>query len=426
MKVVGDVGVATSYEELREMSDSELKKWESETLRIGVIGASGTGKSSFINAIRRLPDNRKRKGKPDLIQHQDSAFVGTTETTTEPKEYKHPDNKNYTLVDLPGVGTPNYKRKYYRDKFDSYESFIIITRDRFTQDDLWFAEEVRKRDKSFFFVRTKIDQDMKNLEDDDYSEGGFEEIKNKILKYLSKKEKEGEKEEEKEDEEKEKVYLISSKRDFRDKYDFPKLREDMLKSLPDLKQEVLLRTLKAKTKGILEMKKNLLRKRLLLYSAASGAAGAVPVPGLDVSVDIGIFGAMTKEQITQLGISAADLEKAAGDLGFSSREELLKHLAKGEPVADLLGIPNKEEFFKYLSSLGAIGASFVASEGVEATVKAVLFEMPGVGQAVGAVVGAGMSFGSTLLLGTFILNRHLDIATALLDLRLQREIISSS
>ena len=172
---------------------------------------------------------------------------------------------------------------------------------------------------------------MKNLEDDDYSEGDkekeFEEIKNKILKYLSKKEEEGEKEEEKE---KEKVYLISSKRDFRDKYDFPKLREDMLKSLPDLKQEVLLRTLKAITKGILEGKKIFLRKRLFWYSAASGAAGAVPVPGLlNVSVDIGIFGAMTKEQNTQLGISAADLEEAAKDLGFSSREELLKYLAKG-------------------------------------------------------------------------------------------------
>ena len=171
---------------------------------------------------------------------------------------------------------------------------------------------------------------MKNLEDDDYSEGDkekeFEEIKNKILKYLSKKEEEGEKEEEKE---KEKVYLISSKRDFRDKYDFPKLREDMLNSLPDLKQEVMLRTLKAKTKGILEKKKNFLKNRLLWYSAASGAAGAVPVPGLDVSVDIGIFGEMTKEQNTQLGISAADLEKAAKDLRFSSREELLKHLAKG-------------------------------------------------------------------------------------------------
>ena len=77
-------------------------------------------------------------------------------STEEPKEYKHPDNENYTLVDLPGVGTQNYGREYYLDKFDSYDSFIIITRDRFTQDDLWFAEEVRKRDKSFFFVRTKV------------------------------------------------------------------------------------------------------------------------------------------------------------------------------------------------------------------------------------------------------------------------------
>jgi len=412
MKVVGEVDVAELL--INEELDSELTKWESETLKIGVIGASGTGKSSFINAIRRLPDNREGSGEKEYPQ---AAYVGNTETTTEPKEYTHPDNEKFVLVDLPGVGTPNYGREYYLDKFDSCDCFIIITRDRFTRDDLWFAEEVRKRDKSFFFVRSKIDQDMSNLEDfsKEIKDKELKKIKNDILQHLPKESK---------------IYLISSKKtkksDFRDMYDFPKLREDMLNSLPDLKQEVLLRTLKAKTKVILEKKKNLLRKRLLWYSAASGAAGAVPVPGLDVSVDIGIFGAMTKEQITQLGISAADLEEAADYLEFSSREELLKYLAKGEPVADLLGIPNKEEFFKYLSSLGAIGASFVASEGVEATVKAVLFEMPGVGQAVGAVVGAGMSFGSTLLLGTFILNRHLDIATALLDLRLQRKKISFS
>ena len=52
-KVVGEVDVAKINEELREMSDSELKKWESETLKIGVIGASGTGNQECFELENR-------------------------------------------------------------------------------------------------------------------------------------------------------------------------------------------------------------------------------------------------------------------------------------------------------------------------------------------------------------------------------------
>ena len=65
------------------------------------------------------------------MRHPDSAWVGTTETTKEPKEFKHPENENYVLVDLPGVNTPKFPQKDYLKKvrFDDYDCYIIISRD---------------------------------------------------------------------------------------------------------------------------------------------------------------------------------------------------------------------------------------------------------------------------------------------------------
>ena len=73
------------------------------------------------------------------------------------------------------------------------------------------------------------------------------------------------------------IYLISSrqKQGYRNKYDFPQLRQDIATNLFGLKQEILLRTLKADTKGLVQKKKNFLTKRIMWYSLASAAAGAV-------------------------------------------------------------------------------------------------------------------------------------------------------
>ena len=112
------------------------------------------GKSSFINAIRDLPDNRVKKEK----KHPDSALVGTTQTTTEAEKYKHPENENFVLVDLPGVNTPDFPRKKYlkKVKFDSYDCFVIITRGRFSDDDMWLADQAKRMKKSFFFIRSQV------------------------------------------------------------------------------------------------------------------------------------------------------------------------------------------------------------------------------------------------------------------------------
>ena len=87
-----------------------------------------------------------------------------TETTGEVSKYPHPRYKNFILWDLPGVGTPRFPRETYLKvtEFANYDFFLIITRSRFTENDLWLAKEVEKSGKVFFLVRTHLDVDLKN------------------------------------------------------------------------------------------------------------------------------------------------------------------------------------------------------------------------------------------------------------------------
>lgn len=73
-----------------------------------------------------------------------------------------------TLYDLPGVGTPRYPKETYLSliDFSRYDFFVIMSKSRFTSNDLWLAQEVSKREKNFVFVRTKIDEDIQNDRDD--------------------------------------------------------------------------------------------------------------------------------------------------------------------------------------------------------------------------------------------------------------------
>ena len=125
------------------------------------------------------------------------------------------------------------------------------------------------------------------------------------------------------------IYLISSKPKYREKYDFQELRQDIATSLPDLKQEVLLRTLKADTKGMIEEKESLLERRILMYSLSSAAAGTVPIPGLSITADIPIFYRMITEQREQLGLTNQDLATVAKEMEFSSKKDLEDQLERG-------------------------------------------------------------------------------------------------
>ena len=87
--------------------------------------------------------------------------------------------------------------------------------------------------------------------------------------------------------------------------------------------------LSTKEKEKLEKEKKFLKKRILWYSLLSAAAGAVPVPGVDITADLAIFYRMIVQQREHLGLTNQELETAAEEMGFDSKDVLLKRLDKG-------------------------------------------------------------------------------------------------
>lgn len=119
---------------------------------IAILGRSGVGKSSLCNSILNL--------SPEDTQ---SAPVGVIETTLVPTCYKLMEN--VFLWDVPGVSTPSISKDDYCKLIDinRYDMFLILSRARFTELDLWLSDIVRDRfNKTLFFLRTGIDEEIRN------------------------------------------------------------------------------------------------------------------------------------------------------------------------------------------------------------------------------------------------------------------------
>lgn len=120
-------------------------------LNIAITGESGSGKSSFVNAFRGI-DQRDERAAP----------TGCLETTKEVTKYIHPHYSNVALWDLPGIGTTKFPAVKYLEhvNFQKYDFFIIISDTRFTENDVMLAREIQRMDKKFYFIRSKIDNDL--------------------------------------------------------------------------------------------------------------------------------------------------------------------------------------------------------------------------------------------------------------------------
>ncbi|XP_032357045.1 T-cell-specific guanine nucleotide triphosphate-binding protein 2-like, partial [Etheostoma spectabile] len=108
-------------------------------------------KSTLVNAFRGIEDG-----------DEGAALTGTMETTKEVTPYPHPNYPNVTLWDLPGMGTPNFPANKYLElvKFERFDFFIIISDTRFRGNDVTLAKKIQKMGEKFYFVRSKIDNDL--------------------------------------------------------------------------------------------------------------------------------------------------------------------------------------------------------------------------------------------------------------------------
>ncbi|XP_043117986.1 interferon-inducible GTPase 5 [Puntigrus tetrazona] len=265
---------------------NKLKELENVTLNIAITGMTGAGKSSFVNALRGL-----------LNDDKDAAPTGTTETTMKPNMYPHPFMPNVKIWDLPGIGSPRFKaKKYLKDvNFHTYDFFLIVTSERFKENDIELARAIKKSKKLFYFVRTKIDNDIhaesnkRNFDERMLLETVREDCKANLLKVGIPK-----------------IFLVSS---FNlGKYDFQKLINTLEDELPENKKFALIQSLPIYSLKALTKKKTYYKKMIWLNALAAGVGAIAPIPGLSLACDYGIMKKFFQQVFAGFGLSNQALE----------------------------------------------------------------------------------------------------------------------
>ncbi|KAM9114295.1 interferon-inducible GTPase 5-like [Pangshura tecta] len=301
------------------MSEDMLRNTK---LNIAITGNSGSGKSSFINAIRSLNDDDRGAAK-----------TGVTETTKDPTAYPHPIHPNVIVWDLPGIGTTKYPAETYLTdvKVCRYDFFIIIAAGRFTEADTKLAKEINGMGKNFYFVRTKVDVDLANEQKKKYfkEEKILAEIRSDCMKQLQKAGISSPQ-----------VFLVS-RWDFH-KYDSPELQETFANDLNIHKRHVLICALPSTSEEILKEKQKALQEQIWKQALKSCALAAVPLPFLSVKCDVDILVENMREYSKSFGLDNDSIKSLAKQVWMSVDE--LKSVIKSPLARDI----TKEEALKRL------------------------------------------------------------------------------
>lgn len=340
--------IHSKIEETLKKFKEELESFHSAKVICGIIGRTGTGKSSLMNAIAG----------------QEISAVGEVETTTEiSKPY---EQNGLVFYDLPGCSTQKFPKEDYVERLGikDFDCVIVVTSDRFYEDDLFLIQEISKLKIPVFAVRNKVDQSVISaakrgiLEEDT-----LKTISEDLHKNLENIQPKG-------------IYLISA--EYPLKYDLDKLLNDIAKGLDLIKRERFLADVIATSTKMIAEKRIVADKLVSRYAALSAANGLNPIPGLDISVDLGLLLKMGNDISNIYGLNKESQKFYESFLDLSDLAKAKSILAKTtQYAAKYLG---KEALMLLLKRFAESYATKTVSKWI-----------PFVGQAIAAGIGFKMT-----------------------------------
>lgn len=342
-------------------------EFENSIIKCGIIGMSGSGKSSLINAIAG----------------EKIAQVGSIEQTADPQLYQH---GGLHFVDLPGCSTKKWPRATYIQnlKLSEYDCFIIVTSNRFLEDDAFLYNELNiKLKRPCFLIRNKFDLVLtdEKFDNDLTEEQAREKIIGNIRDNLSPLHPS-------------KIYLTSAR--YPQLYDLPELLYDISVSLEGIKRERFIADMAAWNENAFFEKRKVAEKMVMIYSGLSAANGLNPIIGLDISVDVSLLFKLSKEISHIYGLTEKQFEFTKTFIVDEPTFRVLKQKI-AQYIAKYLV---KEAIVKILESLGKREALKVAAKYI-----------PFIGQA----IAAGLGYKLTYNFGDDLINESEKLAKELLE-----------
>ncbi|XP_057630078.1 uncharacterized protein LOC130877145 [Chionomys nivalis] len=311
-----------------------LRNIDRAPLNIAVTGETGAGKSSFINALRGVWD-----------EEEGAAPTGVVETTMERTPYPHPKLPMVTIWDLPGIGSTSFPPQNYLTemKFAEYDFFIIISATRFKDTDAHLAKAIAKMNTKFYFVRTKIDQDISNEQRSKSKTFNRDSVLKKIRGDCSRHLQETLSSEPP-------VFLVSNF-DVSD-FDFPELETTLLSELPAHKRHVFMLSLHSVTETAIDRKRDFLKQKIWLEALKAGAWATIPFGGL-------VLDKIQKVEETldlyrsYFGLNDASLENIAKDFNVSVNE-IKAHLKSLRLLTRTNDMSLEEKLWKYIEYISSV------------------------------------------------------------------------
>jgi predicted GTPase len=277
----------------------KIEEFENTQVRCGLIGPSGSGKSSLINAIAG----------------ERIAQVGVVETTHDPLEISH---RGITFVDLPGCGTRRWPRDTYVERLNlaSFDCFLLVTAQRFFENDAYLFHALRTLGKPCFVVRNMIDR---AIEDGRHDHGHDEAETRRLIQQDITSQLEPNPPE--------RVYLTSARQPAQ--HDLQELLADIGTALDGLKQSRFVADMAAYGQDALKQKRKVAQERIPPYAGLAAANGSLnPVPGLDLAADVSLLLKLGDEIASIYGLTRSQFDYIKRLLGPKALPTLIAKIAQ--------------------------------------------------------------------------------------------------